>query len=175
MRPPFAAGLRGLCMIAVASLVLLINAGVLMALFGVGSLIRFDGEVFLLGKALSLATITDLQWQVFALVLLVALGPLVLLNWHVRVDFLAETFSSRTRRITEILGHILFGLPFAILFLPPAWSFFQRSWRIDEGGVSGGLQDIYVIKFVLFAGFALLALCLALRLLADVVALLKGQ
>lgn len=167
--------MRGLCMIAVASLILLINAGVLMAFFGVGSLLRFEAEVFLLGKSLSLATITDLQWQVFALVLLVAIGPLVLLNWHVRVDFLAEGFSSRTRRLTEIVGHLLFGLPFALLFLPPAWSFFQRSWRIDEGGVSGGVQDIYVIKFVLFAGFALLALSLVLRLVADVVALLKGQ
>ena len=175
MRASLGAGMRGLSMGAVASLILLINAGVLMALLGIGALVRFDGEVFLLGKALSLATITDLQWQVFALVLLAAIGPLVLLNWHVRVDFLAETFRDRTRRVIEIVGHILFGLPFAVLFLPPAWSFFQRSWRIDEGGVSGGVQDIYVIKFVLFAGFVLLALSLLLRLVADLVAVWKGR
>ena len=166
---------RGFCVIAVVSLVLLINVGVVMTFYGLGPLISFGRDIFLLGGALSLATITDLQWQIFALVLLLAIGPLTLLDRHVRVDFLAETFKPRTRRITEILGHLLFGLPFALLFLSPAWSFFQRSWKIDEKGVNGGMQDLYAIKFMLFFGFALLALSLCLRLVADLIALRKGK
>lgn len=169
------AGMRGLCSVAVVALILLINVGVLMAFLGVGTLAQFGNELFLLGNSISLATITDLQWQIFALFLLVATGPLVLLNWHVRVDFLAEMFSTRTRRITEIIGHLFFGLPFAALFLPPAWSFFERSWRLDEGSVNGGMQDLYVIKFVLFAGFALLLVSLILRLTVDTVMLLKDR
>lgn len=158
---------RTLCVIAVVSLVLLINLGVIMSLFGIGALVEFGEDIFFLGQAVSLNTITDLQWHIFALVLLLAMGPLILLNLHVRVDFLVEKMCCRTRCLIEIICHLLFGLPFAVFLLPPLWSFFQRSWRIDESGINGGLQDIYAIKFMMILGFALLLLSLCLRLIID--------
>ncbi|WP_420726125.1 TRAP transporter small permease subunit [Hwanghaeella sp. LZ110] len=164
-----------IAVICVTSLILLINLSVLIGMIGTGPLISFDSDVFLLGGAISLATLADLQWQIFALMLLSAIGPLVVTGAHVRVDFLAETFTNRTRQMIDIASHLIFGLPFALIFLAPAWRFFSRSWAIDENGLNGGMHDIYVIKFVLFGCFVLLGLCIVLRLVLDVKSLGERQ
>jgi TRAP-type mannitol/chloroaromatic compound transport system permease small subunit len=81
---------------------------------------------------------------------------------HVRVDLYSRQRSPRTQALLELIGIIVFLLPFQLFLLwisvPYAW----RSWLIGEGSAQhGGLPAVYLVK-------ALIPLAAALLLLAGV-------
>jgi TRAP-type mannitol/chloroaromatic compound transport system permease small subunit len=78
---------------------------------------------------------------------------------HIRIEILHQRFSPRARAIVEILGCVLFLIPWLVLI---AWSsvpFVRLSWLVREPSAQpGGLAGLYLVKTVipLFAGLMLL-------------------
>lgn len=150
---------------ALSWLVILLMLGivlqVLCSALDINPLAQFETALPLIGKGLTLNSLLDLQWHLLVIVGLLPAGVVWLRDAHVRVDFLYQKRSDRTKARIDLLGNLLFALPFLLMVLPAAWDFTTRAWRSDEGSRSGGLNDLWLIKAFLPLGMALLALALA--------------
>lgn len=146
--------------------------GVIMVQLRVNVLLDWGTAVPVLGDHLTLNGLNDLQWHLFAI--MVMLGGVYALHAdsHVSVDFLAANFTDRTRRIIVVLGDLVFLLPFAMVMAWFGWKFMASAWISGEGSSYGGLQDRWVIKAFMPLGFGLLAvlgLTRSLRLVLQLI------
>ena len=100
----------------------------------------------------------EVQWYMFAGMVLLG-GPYTLkLNEHVRVDLLYSALSERARIWTDIIGTLLFLLPICVILVYFTWPWFLESWRIDETSSNAGGLIRWPVKLILPVGFALMAL-----------------
>lgn len=100
----------------------------------------------------------EVQWYMFALLVMLGASYTLQRNEHVRVDIVYLNLSERGQLWIDIIGTCLFLLPAMIILGWLSWPFFYQSFLVQEiSGNAGGLVR-WPIKFVLPAGFALLAL-----------------
>jgi len=110
--------------------------------------------------------LTELQWHLYAAGFLIAIPFAMVRGNHVRVDVLAEHFPLRRKAWIELLGTLLFLIPFVVFVIVHAIPFVQRSFTLNEISPSpGGLGARWVIKSFIITGFALLLLAAIARLL----------
>jgi TRAP-type mannitol/chloroaromatic compound transport system permease small subunit len=150
-------GLLNLFAGAVIVLMLAIALQVVCNRFDINPLLVFETPLAWLGPAVTLNSLLDLQWHLLAVVLLLPAGLVLLLDRHVRVDFLYANLSPTARRLVDLLGNALFAAPFIVLSVPASFAIVTRAWRVDEGSRNGGLTDLWLIKSVLPLGLLLLA------------------
>ncbi len=80
----------------------------------------------------------EVQWYMFAGMVLLG-GPYTLkVNEHVRVDLIYSAVSERTRIWIDILGCLLFLLPICAILVYFTWPWFVESWRINETSSNAG-------------------------------------
>jgi TRAP-type mannitol/chloroaromatic compound transport system permease small subunit len=100
----------------------------------------------------------EIQWYMFAAMVLLG-GPYTLkVNEHVRVDLIYASVSDRTRIWIDIIGGLFFLLPICLILVYFTWPFFVDSWRINEGSQNAGGLIRWPVKLLLPVGFALMAL-----------------
>ncbi|MBT0959433.1 TRAP transporter small permease subunit [Alphaproteobacteria bacterium KMM 3653] len=146
-------------------LMLAIVAQVLCSALGINPLLVFGRAWLLIGDAVTLNSLLDFQWHLLVIIGLLPAGLVWLMDRHVRVDFLYDKRSDRAKARINLIGNLLFAVPFFVLVLPAAWGFMLRAWRSDEGARNGGLNDLWLIKAVIPLGLGLLALALVLETL----------
>ena len=100
----------------------------------------------------------EVQWYMFAAMVFFGAPYTLKLNEHVRVDVFYSALSERTRIWIDILGCLLFLLPFCAIFIYFTWPWFIESWRINEGPSNAGGLIRWPVKLVLPIGFTLMAL-----------------
>lgn len=83
-------------------------------------------------------------------------GFALMRNDHVRVDIFYRPASTERKAAVDLLGVVLFLLPFSWVVWTYGWEFVARSWRLHEGsGNVGGMPGLYILKaFIL--GFAVM-------------------
>jgi TRAP-type mannitol/chloroaromatic compound transport system permease small subunit len=155
-------------------LILAILVSVLSAAFGVSHLADWGGSLPVLGKALTVNTLTDIQWYIFAL--LVLFGGLCALRdgSHVSVDFLSLMMSHRQRLWVRVVGDLVFLLPFCLIIAWYGWSFTATAWRTGEGSTQGGLEARWLIKGALPVCFGMIAVFGLVRAIGTLVWLARG-
>jgi len=136
---------------------------VLCSLLGINPLVTFSDAVPLLGRAVSLNTLMELQWHLLVLIGLLPCALVWRMNAHVRVDFLYVRYAPRWQAATDLLGNVFLTIPFLFLCLPASWDFMLRAWRSAELSTSGGMTDRFLVKAVLPLGFAILGTVLLLE------------
>jgi TRAP-type mannitol/chloroaromatic compound transport system permease small subunit len=100
----------------------------------------------------------EIQWYMFAAMVLLG-GPLTLkLNEHVRVDLIYSSVSERARLFIDLFGGLFFLLPICLILVYFTWPFFLDSWRISEMSQNAGGLIRWPVKLLLPVGFALMAL-----------------
>jgi TRAP-type mannitol/chloroaromatic compound transport system permease small subunit len=100
----------------------------------------------------------EIQWYMFAGMVLLG-GPYTLkMNEHVRVDLVYSAVSERTRIWIDILGGFLFLLPICVILTYFTWPWFVESWRIGELSSNAGGLIRWPVKLLMPVGFALMAL-----------------
>ena len=100
----------------------------------------------------------EIQWYMFAAMVLLG-GPYTLkMNEHVRVDLLYGMMSERTRIWIDIIGGLLFLLPICIILTYFTWPWFVDSWRLNESSTNAGGLIRWPVKLLLPVGFFLMAL-----------------
>lgn len=103
--------------------------------------------------------ILELEWHMFALVFLLGSAYALQEDKHVRVDVFYQKFSDKTKTIVNLLGTLIFLLPWCYLVITTSFKFANNSWYIKEGSNQpGGLPARYIIKGMIVVGFVLLAL-----------------
>jgi TRAP-type mannitol/chloroaromatic compound transport system permease small subunit len=100
----------------------------------------------------------EIQWYMFAGMVLLG-GPFTLkMNEHVRVDLIYGMVSERTRIWIDIIGGFLFLLPICAILIYFTWPWFVESWTIGEGSSNAGGLLRWPVKLMLPVGFGLMAL-----------------
>jgi TRAP-type mannitol/chloroaromatic compound transport system permease small subunit len=116
----------------------------------------------------------ELQWYMFAVVVMMGASYTLKKNEHVRVDVVYMGLSERKRLWVDLIGTILFLMPACILLGWLAWPFFMQSWDQNEMSSNAGGLLRWPVKFILPLGFALLAFQ-GLSEIIKRIAALRGQ
>lgn len=123
-----------------------------------------------------LVVLEELQWHLYAIGVMFGVSYAVTTDAHIRVDVLYHNFSDRTKRIVEIVGILIFLLPFCWVIFDHSLDFLWDSWRINErSDAPTGLPARWAIKAVIPISFGLLGLAAISRLIRDTVLLFGGQ
>jgi TRAP-type mannitol/chloroaromatic compound transport system permease small subunit len=99
----------------------------------------------------------EIQWYMFAGMVLLG-GPYTLkMNEHVRVDLVYGLVSERTRIWIDIVGGFLFLLPICVILTYFTWPWFVDSWIINEQSSNAGGLVRWPVKLLMPMGFCLMA------------------
>ncbi len=99
----------------------------------------------------------ELQWYLFAVIVLFGASNTLRINGHVRVDLLYGRLSPRGQVWLDLTCTLLFLMPMAVLVAVMAWPFFAESYAVGEISPNAGGLVRWPVKLLLPAGFALLA------------------
>ena len=100
----------------------------------------------------------EVQWYMFAAMVFFGAPYVLKVNEHVRVDVIYSALPKCGRIWIDIIGSILFLLPFCAVLLYFTWPWFVESWRIWEASSNAGGLLRWPVKLMLPVGFALMAL-----------------
>lgn len=96
----------------------------------------------------------EMEWHLFSLVFLFGISVALLDEGHVRVDFLYEKYSVRTKAIINILGTLLFLVPLALLVSTGSFDYVIDAYTSGEISEDpGGLTHRWIIKAMIPASF----------------------
>jgi TRAP-type mannitol/chloroaromatic compound transport system permease small subunit len=91
----------------------------------------------------------------------------------VRIDILSSRLPKRGRDRLDIVGHLIFLLPFVLLHIHSSGPFFWNSYRSGEVSTNAGGLIIWPAKGMVLLGFLLL-LAQAISELIKRIAILRG-
>jgi len=77
-------------------------------------------------------------------------------NGHVRVDVLYSNWSKKRQALANLLGTLLFLIPFSIMVIVFSWEAIVASWQIWELSPDPGGLPRAPIKSMIIVGFVLL-------------------
>ena len=100
----------------------------------------------------------ELQWQLFGAVFMLCAAYTLLKNEHIRIDIVNSRLPKRVRDWIDLLGHLLFLMPFVLLMVYDGWPFFLTSWGQNEQSLNAGGLPQWPAKFLIPLGFFLLFL-----------------
>ena len=98
----------------------------------------------------------EIQWQMFAGMVLLGAAYTLRTNGHVRVDLLYGNVSHRKRLFIDIFGILFFLMPAVLYVMYLSWPFFLQSWRQGEMSMNAGGLILWPVKSLLPLGFTLL-------------------
>ncbi len=129
----------------------------LLVLLGVFNVVtRYIGP--LVGRNLYTQAAAEAQNYLFSLTFFLGFAYLLQRNGNVRVDFLYGKWDGKRRARVNLIGHLLFLIPFCVLALYVGWPVAMRTFRTGETtGNAGGLQ-LYPLWFMFIGGLVLLLL-----------------
>jgi len=141
-------------------LVLILIITVLVAVIGslmrLSEILSWGFPIPLLGNHMTITGLAELQWHLFAVMVMFGGAYALAEDRHVRVDFIYAHLGDRGRAIIDILGDIFLLLPFCAIVFWLSLRFVGLAYRSGELSDYGGLIDRYLIKSVLPLGLALL-------------------
>jgi len=103
----------------------------------------------------------ELEWHLFAVIFLLGAAYTMRHDAHVRVDifYRSRRLTARHRALVDLLGTLLFMLPFCWLVIDGSLPFVVNAYQIGEGSPDpGGLPYRFLLKGAIPLGFALLML-----------------
>ena len=104
----------------------------------------------------SVVAVQELEWHLFAVIFLIGAGYTLKHGRHVRVDVFYGQFSIRTKAWVDLLGSLLFLIPFCLLVIWSSQQFVFNAFTIGETSPDpGGLPARFVLKSAIPLGFFL--------------------
>lgn len=127
-----------------------------------------------LGTALSANTYLELQWYMFSVLFLLGAAWTLRHDAHVRVDVLYSRLNVRSRAWIDLLGSLLFLIPFSVLMIWTSWPSVVESWELKEMSPDPGGLPRYPLRAVIPLAFFLLLLQ-GIAVVLKKIALLRGE
>ena len=100
----------------------------------------------------------EVQWYLFAAVVLLASGYTLLRQEHVRIDVVIGRFSKRTQITIEAVCLVLFLFPFCLTVIDLVWPLVVRAYLSGEMSQNAGGLIRWPVYAMVPVGFALLLL-----------------
>ena len=109
--------------------------------------------------SLTAAWVIELEWHLFALIFLLGIPYALQQDRHVRVDLFYEDFPRRDKARVNLIGTLIFLLPWAIVLLYTSGQYAYESFVSVEGSPNpNGIPYYFPIKSVVPLAAALLIL-----------------
>ena len=106
----------------------------------------------------SSASLYELEWHMFAVIFLIGSSLTLQRDEHVRVDVFYNRFSDKGKNVINLIGNLIFLLPFTIIIFYTSIPFVEDSFNILESSPDpGGLPFRFLIKSMIPISFLLLA------------------
>jgi TRAP-type mannitol/chloroaromatic compound transport system permease small subunit len=107
----------------------------------------------------SSAAVQELEWHLFAVIFLLGSAHTLKDDKHVRIDIFYAKLPDRGKAVVNLLGTLLFLMPFALLLIWTSRDFVMNSFAIREASPNpGGLPARYILKACIPVSFFLLFL-----------------
>ena len=103
-------------------------------------------------------TFLETQWYLFAIIFLLGAAYALKHDEHVRVDLFYRDSSRQRKALINLLGTLLFQIPFSILAIYFSWQWTLNSWAIFEVSSDPGGLPRYPLKSMIIVSFSLLIL-----------------
>ncbi|WP_202396118.1 TRAP transporter small permease subunit [Stappia sediminis] len=130
-------------------------------------IIEYDSGFIDSGFYFSSTKLQELEWHLHAVLFMMCLGFAYVKDAHVRIELVRDRLSPRKRVWLELLGIVLFLIPYCIIIGKLGYTFAERAWNTNEiSAAQTGLSHRWVIKAFLPLGFVILGA-------AGIAALLK--
>jgi TRAP-type mannitol/chloroaromatic compound transport system permease small subunit len=100
----------------------------------------------------------EIQWYLFAAMVMLGASYTLKMNEHVRVDILYTRLTDRGQKWLDLVGTLLFLLPSMLVIAWLAWPFYMQSWSVQETSTNAGGLIRWPVKVLLPLGFVLVAL-----------------
>ncbi len=124
----------------------------------------------------TLIWIIELETYFFALIFIMGSAYAFKYDKHVRVDLFYSKYSKVKKAWTDLLGGIFFLLPWTAMSAYVCFYYFLKSWHIGEtSSQPGGLPALYILKFVLFAGFLLMVIQAIASILKSLLVIMSSK
>lgn len=105
------------------------------------------------------AWVGELSWHLFAVIFLLGIPYALQEDRHVRVDLFYERFSPENKRLVNVVGAVVFLLPWAVVLLVTGWNFAAEALASGEGSPNpNGITTFFPIKAMIPFAAALLFL-----------------
>ncbi|MEM1364195.1 MAG: TRAP transporter small permease subunit [Pseudomonadota bacterium] len=122
------------------------------------------------------AWMDDLQWWIYGVAVLIGIGYAVTTNSHVRVDIFFDSFDRLKKLRIDSFGLSWLFLPFIILSWDTTFHYAVSSVVADEGSDSpNGLHNLWILKVIMNAAFAFIAVATVAAFLRRMRQLGKNQ
>lgn len=92
------------------------------------------------GQRLSSNLWIELQWYIFSIIFFLMFPYVLKHNLNVRVDFYYGRWSDRRKATVDLVGTLVFLIPFCILGLYVTWNPVLRSWGLLPDGTWGAWE-----------------------------------
>jgi TRAP-type mannitol/chloroaromatic compound transport system permease small subunit len=116
----------------------------------------------------------ELQWVLFGAVFLLCAPWTLLSNEHIRIDIVNSLFPKSVRNWIDVIGHLLFLTPVALLIVYLGWPYFWLSVMQNEQSTNAGGLPVYPSKLLIPLGFTLL-LVQGISELIKRIAIIRGD
>jgi TRAP-type mannitol/chloroaromatic compound transport system permease small subunit len=100
----------------------------------------------------------ELQWYMFAILVMFGASYTFKRNEHVRVEIFYLFLSERGQLWLDLIGTLFFLIPACLLLSYLSWPFFHQAYIVNETSSNAGGLIRWPIKFVIPSGFVMLAL-----------------
>ena len=100
----------------------------------------------------------EIQWYLFAAIVMLGASHTLRMNEHVRVDIIYTHLSERGKEWLDLVCTAVFLVPSMLVIAYYSWPFYMQSWSVQEiSGNAGGLIR-WPVKVLVPLGFTLVAL-----------------
>lgn len=121
-------------------------------------LVVYDALMRYLFQSGSVA-LQELEWHLFDVIILLSLAYTMSHDAHVRVDLFYEHFSAKTKATVNLIGSLLFVLPFSLLIIYLGLDYVAMSFsQMEASADPGGLPYRFIIKSFIPIAFVLMVL-----------------
>jgi TRAP-type mannitol/chloroaromatic compound transport system permease small subunit len=99
----------------------------------------------------------ELEWHLFSVVFLFGMAYSLKENGHVRVDMFYERMKPKKQAVINIIGSLIFIIPFSILVIKGGYAFAYEAYDLGElSGDPGGLTHRWIVKSAIATSFVFL-------------------
>jgi TRAP-type mannitol/chloroaromatic compound transport system permease small subunit len=99
-----------------------------------------------IGQSLTSNSLIELQWYLFAIIFFLGAAYTLKHNSHVRVDLFYKDLKAKPKAIINLIGIILFLIPFCVMVIYYSWGYVLNSWDSQEISPDDGGLPRYPIK-----------------------------
>ena len=116
----------------------------------------------------------EIEWHLFGVIIMLGAAWTLEQDKHVRVDLFYQRFGPKTKALINLIGTLIFLIPFCWVTMIKGIDFVQNSFLLNETSPDpGGLPARYLIKSAIPIGFSLLMLQGIVLILNSIKTLLK--